>query len=182
MNAHREIRWLALACGFAALCGAPASADIYEWTADDGSAHYTDVFELVPAQYRAGVRITKGENAGAPQQVAPAAPAAPAQTPAATAAPAEPAAIAGLTEAQWRAEAERLDALITALEPEAKRCEGDHINLSPGDGSRKRAAELAEAEACVKTRKELADAHADRETLDENAHRGDVPPGWVRGD
>ena len=179
MNLTHELRRLALATGFAALGALPAAADIYEWVADDGSVHYTDALEQVPEQYRGGMRVTEDEDSGATQQV-PASPAAPAAIPARAASPVDDESIDGMNEAQWRAEAVRLDTLILELAPKAESCEGDHINLSPGDGSRKRREEHAEADACAETEKALKEARADREALAERAHLADVPPGWLR--
>jgi hypothetical protein len=170
-----------LAAALSLLCvlAAPSLADeIYEWVDERGVVHYTDDRELVPEPFRASVRVSEAGGDGTYQRVierrGPAAPAA--------AAPASSPedAIGGLTESQWRAQAERLDARVAELAPEAKRCESDHVNRSPGDGSRKRKAELAEAAACAKTRSDLVSARAERDEFRENARRAGVPPGWVR--
>jgi hypothetical protein len=153
-----------------------AESEIYEWTDERGVAHYTDDLELVPEPFRDGAKVTTAtERDGLQRVIERRVPAAPV--------PAAPPvdAIDGIPEAQWRAEAARLDALIAELAPRAEACEGDHVNRSPGDGSRKRKAERDEAEACAKVRAELADAVREREAFSELAHRAGVPPGWVRG-
>ncbi len=164
----------ALAGSLAALVSLAASAEIYEWTEQDGVVHYSDDLAQVPDQYRDAVRITETVSAEPPQQVA--------APPPAAASPAEKQPSEEMSDAQWRAEATRLDALIAKLTPEAKRCETDHINLSPGDGSRKRGEEYAEARACDETAEALVRAHADREALTERARQAGVPPGWLRGE
>ncbi|HEU4430767.1 MAG TPA: DUF4124 domain-containing protein [Myxococcota bacterium] len=165
-----------LALAGSLLCALAVSAvadEIYEWVDERGVVHYTDDRELVPEPFRASVRVTEASGDGSYQRVierrGSSAPAAPAED-----------VIDGITESQWRAEAERLDARVAELAPEAKRCENDHVNRSPGDGSRKRKAELAEAAACAKTQSDLTSARAERDAFRENAHRAGVPPGWVR--
>jgi Domain of unknown function (DUF4124) len=158
------------------LLAAPAFAgEIYEWVDERGVIHYTDDRELVPEPFRASVRISEAKGDGSFQRIierrvtsASATPAARDESP------------GGRTEAQWRSEAERLDALVAELAPAASRCASDHVNSSPGDGSRKRKAERAEAEACAKTRSDLVNARAERDEFREAAHRAGVPPGWVR--
>ena len=170
----------ALAGSLGALVSLAASAEIYEWTEEDGVVHYADGLTQVPDQYRDSVRITETVSPEPPQAAA--APQQAAAPPPAAASPAEKQPSEEMSEAQWRAEATRLDALIAKLAPEAKRCETDHINLSPGDGSRKRGEEYAEAKACAETGEALVRAHTDREALTERARQADVPPGWLRGE
>lgn len=159
------------ALGVAAALGIAAGAgEIFEWTDARGVVHYTDDRDLVPEPFRDSVRVT--EKSEALQRVRARRPPAKPST-----APDEAAA---LLEAHWRERAAALDAQIARLEPEAARCEGDHYNVSPGDGSRRRREERAEAEACERTRRELAEARAAREELEEEARREDVPPGWLR--
>ena len=182
--ASRSIRLgltFVFAISLVAVASNAAGAEIYEWTEDDGVIHYSDDLTLVPEQYRGHVRVTEAEGDGATQQApAPsAAPAAPAQN---APLPAEPSAaeLQLAAEANWREQATRLDARIAELAPEAKRCETDHVNLSPGDGSRKRRKELAEAQACDEAEQALAEARKEREALAERARQADVPPGWLR--
>jgi len=157
-----------------ALAGSAAADEIYEWVDERGVVHYTDDRELVPEPFRASVRVTEASGDGSYQRVIER------RGSSAPAAPRAEDVVDGLTEAQWRAEAERLDARVAELVPEAKRCENDHVNRSPGDGSRKRKAELAEAATCAKTTSDLISARAERDAFRENAHRAGVPPGWVR--
>ncbi len=171
---------VAFALAFA-LAGSAAAADeaqsaraIYEWTDERGVTHYTDDRELVPEPFLGSVRIAELSGDGSFQRAIERRVTAP------PAAHALEEVIANTTEAQWRAEAARLDAVIAELAPLAKKCKGDHRNDSPGDGSRKRQEELAEAEACAEARAGLASARAEREAFGELAHRAGVPPGWVR--
>ena len=169
----------ALRSGLAALCLlgtatlAGAADSIWVWTTPDGALHYTDDFERIPAAFRDAARVAEREGAGSYQRVLPA----PAPRPAPAAQ--DPSAAPGAEEA-WRAQARELDARIAELAPDVERCKGDHVNLSPGDGSRKRKREREEAERCEKARSELAAASAARAELEERAHREGVPPGWVR--
>lgn len=184
--ASRSIRLgltFVFAISLVAVASNAAGAEIYEWTEDDGVIHYSDDLTQVPEQYRGRVRVTEAEGDGATQQApAPsAAPTASAQTAPPIAAP-SPAELLLAAEANWREQATRLDALIAELAPEAKRCESDHVNLSPGDGSRKRRKELAEAQACDEAEQALAEARKEREALAERARQADVPPGWLRED
>jgi len=162
--------WIAIAAMWIGLASPLHADQIYEWVDERGVIHYTDDRELVPEPFRASMRASEASPASAPRVIERRVPAAPALD--------EP--IGGMSEAQWRAESERLDALIAQLAPEAKRCENDHVSQDPGDGSRTRKAELAEAEACAKTRAGLTNARAERDAFRENAHRAGVPPGWVR--
>ena len=178
-----------------ATAGHAAGEEIYEWTEDDGVIHYSDDLTQVPEQYRGRVRVTEAEGGGATRPVPRAASTSGRQqAPTASAAPAPPSQSAPLpaapsaaelqlaAEANWREQATRLDARIAELAPEAKRCETDHVNLSPGDGSRKRRKELAEAQACDEAEQALAEARKEREALAERARQADVPPGWLRED
>jgi len=162
-----------LALAFPLLCALAApvlAGEIYEWVDERGVIHYTDDSELVPEPFRASMRVSEASPASPPRVIERRVPAA--------LAPEED--LGGMTEAQWRAEWERLDALVAQLAREAKRCENDHASQDPGDGSRKRKAELAEAAACARTREDLVNARAERDAFRENAHRVGVPPGWVR--
>jgi hypothetical protein len=166
---------LAVALG---LLAAPAFAEdeIWVWTTADGSVHYTDERERIPDAYRESARVAHKEGSGSYQRV-PAAPAA--TTPAAEPAP-PPAEPALAPESAWREEASAIDARIAALVPEVEACRGDHVNLSPGDGSRKRREEHEEAARCAEATADLARARAEREELEERARREGAPPGWVR--
>jgi glycine/D-amino acid oxidase-like deaminating enzyme len=178
--ASRSVRFrprFVLAIAFVAVAAHSGGTEIYEWTEADGVIHYSDDLTQVPDQYRDGVRVTEREEPRATDQAV--APAAPAQSAPTSAGPSE-AELQLAAQANWREQAARLDARIAELAPEAKRCESDHINLSPGDGSRKRRKELAEAKACDEAEQALADARAEREALSERAREADVPPGWVR--
>ena len=178
----------ALLFGFALLGAVHVSAEddgeIWVWTTPDGAVHYTDDRERVPEAYRDVARAAHKEGSGWYQSF-PAAPSAqPAAAPAAGAAgsapPSEPTALDAAAEAGWREEAKAIDARIAAAAPQVEACMGDHVNLSPGDGSRKRREELDEAARCAQAEQDLASARADREALEERAHRAGVPPGWVR--
>jgi hypothetical protein len=161
-----------------------ADGEIWVWTAADGSIHYTDERERIPERYREQARIAHEEGGGSYQQI-PAlppknerAPAAPAPDPAE--APPEATDPEAAAEAAWREQARAIDARIAALAPQAAACANDHVNRSPGDGSRKRRQELEEAERCAAAKRDLASARAEREALEERAHRAGAPPGWVR--
>jgi hypothetical protein len=164
---------LALALGSLAALPAVAEDEIWVWTTADGSVHYTDERERIPDAYRESARVAHKEGGGSYQRI-----------PAAPAAEAKPKAASGepelAPEAAWREEARAIDARIAALVPEVAACRGDHVNLSPGDGSRKRREEHEEAARCAQATADLAQARAEREALEERARREDAPPGWVR--
>jgi hypothetical protein len=153
---------------------------IWVWTTPDGAIHYTDDRERVPDAYRDAARVAHEEGGGSYQRM-PAAPAgrAPAATQSTAAEAIDPEAAA---EAAWRDQARAIDGRIAALAPQVEACKTDHVNRSPGDGSRKRREEREEAERCARARQDLADARAERDALDERAHRAGIPPGWVRTD
>jgi len=174
-----------LALAQLATAGAFAEGEIWVWTTADGTVHYTDERERVPEAFRESARVAQRE--GDTKTVPTPTPSSPAASPAAQARPAaagtpaviEPEAAA---EAGWRAEAKNLHERIAALEPQVAACAGDHINRSPGDGSRERREEREEAERCAHAKQDLATAHADLDALEERAHSADVPPGWLRSD
>ncbi|HEY8120232.1 MAG TPA: hypothetical protein VII78_02855 [Myxococcota bacterium] len=179
---------IALALALAQLAALPARAEdeIWVWTTTDGAVHYTDELERVPDEFRASARVAHKEGAGSYQRVSGGAPAAAAGDASGAKGAATPAAPPGdsdaASESVWRAEAREIDARIAALSERVATCAGDHVNLSPGDGSRKRREEHAEAEACARARADLALATSDREALEERAQRASVPPGWLRTD
>jgi hypothetical protein len=168
----------------ALLASAAAHADegeIWVWTTDDGSIHYTDDRERIPDAFRARARVAHKEGDGSYQQI-PAAKPKPPVAPAAPAAEPTPEAVDAdaVAEAAWRDQARAIDGRIAALLPQVEACAGDHVNRSPGDGSRKRREEIEEAARCARAETELANARADRAALEERAHRAGAPPGWVR--
>jgi hypothetical protein len=169
----------ALALGLPLAISAAAGEEerlLYSWTSGDGSVHYTDDSSRVPEEFRSSTKTFVARERREAQPVPSAAPAKPKAV-------SEPAAIYdGWSEVDWRAEAQRLDDAIAALAPVATACEKDHVNLSPGDGSRKRREEAEEARKCAEARSALANAQAEREALSERAHRAGAPPGWVRGE
>jgi hypothetical protein len=170
----------ALALGLSLAISAAAGEEerlLYSWTSGDGSVHYTDDSSRVPEEFRSSTKTFLARERREAQPVPSAAPAKPKE------AASEPAAIYdGWSEVDWRAAAQRLDDAIAALAPVATACEKDHVNLSPGDGSRKRREEAEEARKCAEARSALANAQAEREALSERAHRAGAPPGWVRGE
>jgi hypothetical protein len=180
MPALRRLRGLLL---FIALASPSAAEDegerlLYSWTSEDGGVHYTDDLSRVPEKFRANPRIFVAKERSA---------ATPASTPATPQPPPTPASKAadvesydGWTEMEWRDAAARLDGQLASLAPVVAECAGDHVNLSPGDGSRKRREEEAEARRCAEARASYGQATAEREALSERAHRAGAPPGWVR--
>jgi hypothetical protein len=74
---RRRLAMLALSAVLALLAGtaAPAAAELYRWTAPDGTVHYTTELETIPAAQR-GSAVAVGSPTPGP--VAPVAPAAPA--------------------------------------------------------------------------------------------------------
>jgi hypothetical protein len=175
-------RGLAVALGLALAAFASAARaedEIWVWTAADGTVHYTDDRERVPEAYRSEARVAHREGGGSYQRVPLAAPHA-----ASEAAAKREAALAAEAnaEAAWRARAREIDARRRDAAERAAACAGDHVNLSPGDGSRKRRAEREEAERCAKARADLAQAQADWLQLEESAQRESIPPGWLRVD
>jgi hypothetical protein len=161
---------LCLAAGLTLPAG--AGEQIFTWTDERGVAHYTDDRELVPEPFRDSMRVV--EKSEVLQHVIERRPAA--RPPRASDE------AAALLEAHWRERAAALDSQIASLEPVVERCAGDHYNVSPGDGSRRRREERAEAEACARAREQLAQAREAREALTEEARREGIPPGWVRGE
>jgi hypothetical protein len=183
------MRFVLVALAFAQLAsaGAFAEGEIWVWTTADGTVHYTDERERVPETFRESARVAHWEGGGTYQRAAGSAPSAPvasSDTPL-RGAEAEPPALIDpeeAAEAGWRAEARALHERIAALSPQVEACAGDHINSSPGDGSRKRREEREEAERCAGAKQDLAAARADLAALEERAHRADVPPGWLRSE
>lgn len=175
-------RGLAVALGLALALGASAARaedEIWVWTTDDGAVHYTDDLERVPEAHRDDARVAHREGGGSYQRVPQGAPLAAGEAAAKRTAALEAEATA---EATWRA---RASEIATRRRDAAKRvaaCAGDHVNRSPGDGSRKRRAERDEAARCAAARAELAQADADQAELDEAAQRESIPPGWLRVD
>ncbi|MBM4383082.1 MAG: hypothetical protein FJ091_06890 [Deltaproteobacteria bacterium] len=170
---------LVVALGLALLLGTPLCAEeeriLYAWTSDDGSVHYTDQLARVPEKSRSSAKTFLAKELGAVTRV----PAAPARD---KAAPPQLELYDGWGEGEWRGETSRLDALVASLSPIVAACATDHVNLSPGDGSRKRREEREEAQKCAEARTALASAQAEREALSERAHRAGAPPGWLRGE
>lgn len=167
---------LAALCLAAAPQASEAAGEIWVWTTPDGALHYTDDEERIPEAFRDSARLAQREGDGSYQRI----PAVRASAPV----PAGPAAQDSSGEISpetvWRDQAREIDARIAALAPEVERCKGDHVNLSPGDGSRKRRHERDEAQRCEQARSDLAAARAQRSDLEERARREGVPPGWVR--
>jgi hypothetical protein len=164
---------------------AHAEDEIYVWTTADGAVHYTDDLERVPDAFRNEVRIAHKEGGGSHQRAAnaraPATPqrdGVPPKPGGAEPAPAQDPEAA--EEARWRDQARAIDERIAGLAPQVEACATDHVNRSPGDGSRKRREERDEAQHCAQAREGLASALAEREALEESAHLEGVPPGWVR--
>jgi hypothetical protein len=162
------------------------AGEIWVWTTADGAIHYTDDRERVPEAFRASARVAHEGGGGSYQRVAPPSPNANARAPAAARESAEPPPEAmdpdAIAEAAWRDQARAIDARIAALAAKAADCGDDHVNRSPGDGSRKRRQEREEAQRCADAARDLASARADREALEERAHRAGAPPGWVRAE
>jgi hypothetical protein len=77
---RRVVLAIALAAGLAALTPAPAAAEIYKYTDENGNSYYVEGLEAVPQQYRARAVPLGMRNAPVPTP-APAAPAAPGATP-----------------------------------------------------------------------------------------------------
>ena len=173
---RNTLRTFALALVLPALwaTGAQAEGEIWVWTTADDVVHYTDDRERVPEAFRASARVAHKEGSGSYQHAGP--PAAPPADPAREGAQA--AAVAA--EASWRNEARQLDERITGLVQQVAVCGNDHVNLSPGDGSRKRREEREEAQRCRAATRNLAAARSERDALEERARREGAPPGWVR--
>lgn len=173
-----------LACAAFAAWQTPACAEdeIWVWTTADGAIHYTDDLKRVPEAYRESARIAHKEGGGSYQRIPVPAPIG--------AQPTRPAGVAGsgpdasdaeaAAEATWRERARAIDARLAELAPLVEACANDHVNLSPGDGSRKRREERDEAARCAQARNDLASARAEREALEESARLEGAPPGWVR--
>jgi hypothetical protein len=176
---------LAIALAQLASAGTFAEGEIWVWTTADGTVHYTDDRERVPEAFRESARVAHREDDKTEKPASVPASGVPAVPPTAQTGPdaGEPPAVIdpeAAAEAGWRAEAGALHERIAALEPQVAACAGDHINRSPGDGSRERREEREEAERCARAKQELATARADLDALEERAHRADVPPGWLR--
>lgn len=181
---RRTLAALAIALGLAQLAAPAARAEdeIWVWTTPDGAVHYTDDWERVPEAFRDRARVAHREGSGSYQRVEGRTPVPPAAQPEAAPAPDAPPPLdaEAAAEAAWREQARAVAARIAALTQQVDGCASDHVNQSPGDGSRKRREERAEAERCAQARRDLAEAQADREALEERAHREGVPPGWLR--
>lgn len=178
---------LALGLAQLAAAGAFAEGEIWVWTTADGTVHYTDDSARVPEAFRETARVAQREGDTPDKAVPTPAPSSPAASPAARVEPAAggtPPVIdsEAAAEAGWRAEAQALHERIAALEPQVEACAGDHINRSPGDGSRERREEREEAERCASAKQDLATARANLDALEERAHSEDVPPGWLRSE
>jgi hypothetical protein len=176
---------VALAFAQLASAGAFAEGEVWVWTTADGTVHYTDDRDRVPETFRESARVAHREG-DVPRSASPAPsePVAPSDAQP-RGAEAEPPALIDLEEAEearWRGEARAVHERIAALSPQVEACAGDHINSSPGDGSRKRREEREEAERCMGAKLDLAKARADLAALEERAHRADVPPGWLRSE
>jgi hypothetical protein len=181
----RILAAFALALAQLAAASASAEGEIWVWTTADGSVHYTDDRERIPEAFRGIAREAQREGGGSYQRISSLAPSEPVPSagdpaPPAAEAPLAPYDAEAAAEASWREQARGIDERIAALSPQAEACGNDHVNRSPGDGSRRRREEREEAERCARAKQDLATARADREALEERAHRADVPPGWVR--
>lgn len=180
MRRHLAALLLAPLLAAASALAESEQGEIWVWTTPDGAVHYTDDRERVPDAYREAARVAHEEGGGSYQRM-PAAPAG--RTPAAAEpAPTEAFDPEAAAEAVWRDQARAIDGRIAALAPQVEACKTDHVNRSPGDGSRKRREEREEAERCARARQDFADAQAERDALDERAHRAGIPPGWVRAE
>jgi Domain of unknown function (DUF4124) len=168
-----------------ASAGAFAEGEIWVWTTADGTVHYTDDQGRVPEAFRESARVAHREVDGTSKPVPSRAPSAPVASPAAQVRgdeeePPAPVDLEAAAEEAWRAQARALHERIATLDPRVEACASDHINRSPGDGSRERREEREEAERCARAKQDLAAARADLAALEERAQRAGVPPGWLR--
>lgn len=164
---------------------ARAEREIWVWTTADGVVHYTDDLKRVPDSFREIARLAHWEGGSYQRMSEPSAPPARAsESPASGAKAIEASRLEAeqAAEAGWREQTRQIDERIASLTQQVAGCVNDHINRSPGDGSRKRREEREEAERCTGAKQDLQSARAEREALEERAHREGVPPGWVRGE
>jgi hypothetical protein len=181
---------LAVACGLAA----SAAAEVYRWTDPEGKVHYTSDLSRVPASQQDAAKASAGEpKGGAVMRIESRPPAKPAGSPVtpegapagpegAPAAPPQPAeeVYGGRNESWWRSEAAKFREAIERLEEQTDRCTAGEFRWSAGAGGRAYDEESAEADACGRIQSELQMNRRWQETLEENAHRAGVPPGWLR--
>ena len=174
---------LAAAC----LLAATAAAEVYRWTDPQGKVHYTSDLSRVPEAQRDAAKASAGEaKGGAVMRIEsrpPAKPAVPAATPeGAPAGPPQPAeeVYGGRDESWWRSEAAKFREAIERLEVQTEQCTAGEFRWSAGAGGRAYDEESAEADACGRIQSELQMNRRWQETLEENAHRAGVPPGWLR--
>jgi hypothetical protein len=184
----RVFRLIALAC----LLAPPAAAEVYRWTDAQGGVHYSSDLDDVPESQREAARANAGGTGrGAVMRIPgrpatpPAAPAA--QPPATPVGQPEPPApeggaaevIGGRNEAGWRGAAQQYRDAIERLEQQAGECTAGTFRHSAGAGGRAEREETA-ADACGRIQRELQANRRWLESLEEDAHRAGVPPGWLR--
>lgn len=181
----RAFRLVALAW----LLAWPAAAEVYRWTDAQGGVHYSSDRNDVPESQREAARANAGGTGrGAVMRI----PAKPAPPPAAPTAPPpatpvgqpEPEGgaaevIGGRNEAGWRGAAQQYRDAIERLEQQAGECTAGAFRHSAGAGGRAEREETA-ADACGRIQRELQTNRRWLESLEEDAHRAGVPPGWLR--
>ena len=175
---------------FGVVCGlaSPVAAEVYRWTDAQGNVHYTSDLSRVPASQQDAAKASAGEpKGGAVMRIEsrpPAKPTGPAAAPggASPAAPSQPAeeVLGGRSESWWRSEAAKFREAIERLEVQTEQCTAGEFRWSAGAGGRAYDEESAEADACGRIQSELQMNRRWQETLEENAHRAGVPPGWLR--
>jgi hypothetical protein len=189
MASMREGALVALLLGLAA----PAAAEIYRWTDEQGNEHFSSNAHDVPPEHRtqareagsaAGGHVNRFESSGAPP------PARSLSTTPRTVRPAKlppPGSARGTTEGtgrtNWQSQAQDLELAIQRAEERLDECEKrrmpDLDNLRVGRNVHRNRS-LGGLGDCDPERQRVEEAEQRLADFEDRAREAGVPPGWIR--